>query len=65
MFLLRKYTTKNYSIKKVIKMDDDDLSTQDIKNIEEGLADIKAGRTYTTKELSKNWNYDMDSNLVR
>lgn len=33
--------------------DDDYLSTQDIKEIEEGVADIKAGRTYTTKELNK------------
>ncbi len=35
------------------KEDEDYLSPQDIKDIEEGLADIKAGRTYTTKELSK------------
>ena len=34
-------------------IDDEPLSEEEIKGIEQGLADIKAGRTYTTKELKK------------
>ena len=33
--------------------EDDNLSAQTIKNIEEGIADIKAGRVYTTAQLNK------------
>jgi predicted transcriptional regulator len=33
--------------------DDDYLSPEVIKNIEEGLADIKAGRVYTTEQVKK------------
>ncbi len=29
------------------------LTEQEIKDVEEGLADIKAGRVYTTKQLNK------------
>lgn len=32
---------------------DDRLSEETIKDIEEGLEDIKAGRVYTTKQLEK------------
>ena len=32
---------------------DDELSPQTIKKIEEGVKDIKAGRTYTTGQLNK------------
>ncbi|MCH8916293.1 MAG: hypothetical protein IIA82_10715 [Thaumarchaeota archaeon] len=32
---------------------DDKLSDEVIKNIEEGVADIKAGRVYTTEQLNK------------
>lgn len=32
---------------------DDELSPQTIKNIEEGIADIKEGRVYTTEQLNK------------
>lgn len=32
-------------------IDHEPLSEDDIKGIEEGLADIKAGRVYTTKQL--------------
>ena len=32
---------------------DDELSLQTIKNIEEGVKDIKAGRVYTTEQLNK------------
>ena len=32
---------------------DDELSSQTIKNIEEGVKDIKAGRVYTTEQLNK------------
>ena len=32
---------------------DDELSAQTIKNIEEGIKDIKAGRVYTTEQLSR------------
>jgi len=35
------------------KIDREPLSEEEIKGIEEGLADIKAGRTYTTKQLKK------------
>lgn len=35
------------------KMDYELLSPEEIKGIEEGLADIKAGRVYTTKQLRK------------
>lgn len=33
--------------------DKEPLSEDDIRDIEEGLADIKAGRVYTTNELKK------------
>jgi predicted transcriptional regulator len=33
---------------------DDELTPQDIKDIEEGLADIKAGRVVTTEQLRQN-----------
>jgi predicted transcriptional regulator len=33
--------------------DEDVLSEQTIKNIEEGLADIKAGRVYTSEQVKK------------
>lgn len=33
--------------------DDEPLSDEEIKGIEKGLADIKAGRVYTTKQLEK------------
>lgn len=33
--------------------EDDDLSTQTIKNIKEGIADVKAGRVYTTEQVAK------------
>lgn len=36
------------------KMDRESLSAEEIKGIEEGLADIRAGRMYTTKQLKKN-----------
>ena len=32
---------------------DDILSKEVIKNIEQGVADIKAGRIYTTEQLNK------------
>ncbi len=32
---------------------DDELSPETIKNIEEGIADIKEGRVYTTAQLNK------------
>ena len=35
------------------KIDSEPLSDDEIKGIEEGLADIKAGRAYTTKQLKK------------
>lgn len=35
------------------KIDAEPLSDDEIKGIEEGLADIKAGRVYTTKQLKK------------
>lgn len=35
------------------KIDREPLSEEEIKGIEEGLADIKAGRVYTTKQLKK------------
>ena len=34
-------------------IDDEPLSEEEIKGIECGLADIKAGRVYTTEELKK------------
>ena len=34
-------------------IDTEPLSKEEIREIEEGLADIKAGRVYTTKELKK------------
>ncbi len=34
-------------------IDNEPLSAEEIKGIEEGLADIKAGRVYTTKQLKK------------
>lgn len=36
-----------------ITQEDDVLSTVVIKNIEEGLADIKAGRVYTSDQVRK------------
>jgi len=32
---------------------DDELSPQTIKDIEEGVKDIKAGRVYTTEQINK------------
>ena len=36
-----------------ITQEDDVLSDQVIKNIEEGIADIKAGRVYTSEQVKK------------
>ncbi|WP_268541157.1 DUF7557 family protein [Candidatus Nitrosotenuis cloacae] len=36
-----------------IIQEDDVLSKQAIKNIEEGIADIKAGRVYTSEQVKK------------
>lgn len=36
-----------------ITQEDDVLSKSTIKNIEEGVADIKAGRMYTTEQVKK------------
>ena len=36
-----------------ITQEDDLLSKQVIKNIEEGIADIKAGRVYTSEQVRK------------
>jgi len=36
-----------------ITQEDDVLSKQVIKNIEEGVADIKAGRVYTSEQVKK------------
>jgi predicted transcriptional regulator len=36
------------------KIDREPLSKEEIKGIEEGLEDIKAGKVYTTKQLKKN-----------
>jgi predicted transcriptional regulator len=36
-----------------IAVDEEPLSAEDIRGIEEGLADIKAGRVYTTEQLKK------------
>lgn len=33
--------------------EDDHLNSEVIKNIEEGLADIKAGRVYTSEQVKK------------
>ena len=35
------------------KIDYEPLSEEDIKGIEQGLADIRAGRVYTTKQIKK------------
>jgi predicted transcriptional regulator len=37
----------------VVEDDEDILSKQAIKDIEEGLADIKAGRVYTSDQVKK------------
>ena len=36
-----------------ITQEDDVLSEEVIKNIEEGVADIKAGRVYTSEQVKK------------
>jgi predicted transcriptional regulator len=36
-----------------ITQEDDVLSKQVIKNIEDGVADIKAGRIYTSEQVKK------------
>jgi predicted transcriptional regulator len=36
-----------------VTQEDDVLSKQVIKNIEEGVADIKAGRVYTSEQVKK------------
>lgn len=36
-----------------ITQEDDTLSKATIKNIEEGIADIKAGRVYTSEQVRK------------
>lgn len=35
------------------KIDYEPLSEEDIKGIEQGLADIRAGRVYTTEQIKK------------
>jgi len=37
----------------IVEEEEDALSKETIKNIEEGLADIKAGRVYTSKQVKK------------
>lgn len=36
-----------------IGVDDEPLSEEEIRGIERGLADIKAGRVYTTEQMKK------------
>jgi predicted transcriptional regulator len=40
-------------MKKLIEKEDDVLRPTVIKNIEQGVADIKAGRVYTSEQLKK------------
>lgn len=37
----------------LLSVDDEPLDPATVKGIEEGLADIKAGRVYTTEQLKK------------
>ena len=46
------YETVITRLLKIIQ-EDDVLSGQVIKNIEEGIADIKAGRVYTSEQIKK------------
>ena len=48
--------TYNQVIERLLEREDDEegqLSPRTIRNIERSLADIKAGRVYSTKELKK------------
>jgi len=56
---LKNYPSETYNevlarmIYIVSQEDEEDLSPQTIKNIEQGLADIKAGRVYTSEQVKK------------
>lgn len=49
------YPTETFDavILRLIQSIDDELTPEIIKNIEEGVADIKAGKTHTTEQLNK------------
>jgi predicted transcriptional regulator len=47
------YETVIARLLKIAQEDDDVLSNIVIKNIEEGIADIKAGRVYTSEQVKK------------
>ncbi|MBS3119931.1 hypothetical protein J4475_03850 [Candidatus Woesearchaeota archaeon] len=52
---LKRYKRETYDeiIGKLIAMHTDELSNDDIKNIEAGLHDLKAGRVYSSQEVAK------------
>ena len=52
---LKDYQRQTYDeiIGKLISLKEEELSSEDIKNIEEGLADLKAGRVHSSEEVTK------------
>jgi len=52
---LKDYERETYDeiIKKMISAQEEELSKEDIKNIEIGLKDIKAGRVHSSREVAK------------
>lgn len=55
--LQRLFPKESYDmvIQRILKshMDDDQLSPETIADMEEGMADIKAGRVYTSEQVKK------------
>ena len=58
---LKDYERQTYDeiVGKLISIREEELSKDDIRNIEEGLRDLKAGRVYSSAEVAKrlgiNW----------
>ena len=52
---LKDYKRETYDelINRMINLQNEELSTQDIESIEAGLRDIKEGRVYSSKEVAR------------
>lgn len=52
---LKDYERETYDeiINKMVNLQKEELSKEDIKNIEQGLKDLKAGRVHSSEEVAK------------
>ena len=52
---LKEYERESYDeiINKMIALEEEELSKEDIESIEKGLNDIKEGKVYSSKEAAK------------